>query len=729
MNRVDKTIAKHSVSLFHRGFTWYVIALGLLWVAIVGFALLWTIANEKREIANTAVKQAIAWFDDDLMSRTWSNAHRAVVVAPPGGEPDPDRPVGGTEAGSDGRSSLVTRLASLNPINTDNRPDPWERLALEAFENGDEKSNMVESTWDEPRVRLMRPLFLEESCLSCHTAPDLDEGDCAGGVSISLHLGSILTISSSHLRAIRVTHGGALLIGLIGLVLVARRINAELAEKEKLESARLESENRYRGLIENSPLAILVHSEDRFVYANPKAVDLLGGSAESDIIGKSSLHFVHPESREIVIRRIEEIRKTDKSVPVIEEKYIRVDGGIIDVEVSGIRSVYKGKPAVQVVFRDLTFRKRTQASLEEARGRLQTVIENSPVVLWAIDTDGFFTLSEGDGLKYFQLEPGQIVGESIWELFAENADTLECVRKALSGAAVSADTEVVGRTWQTSYIPLRDAKGTVSGIIGISVDVTERKQIEREKETLIRELGAKNTELEQFTYTVSHDLKSPLITIKGYLGILEEDVLSGDAEKVRTDIGFISHAATRMQQLLEELLELSRIGRKTNPHEDINLGELIAEVETLLDASIRRQNVTINVQNDLPVIRGDRVRLAQVFQNLIANAMKFSSETEPCIIEIGYRPGSRDTIITVSDNGIGIKPRYHHRIFGLFEQLDPAREGTGLGLALVKRIVEAHGASIQVESGGHDGTGTVFSLIFPPRKEEKLDDGAEQPDW
>jgi PAS domain S-box-containing protein len=243
-------------------------------------------------------------------------------------------------------------------------------------------------------------------------------------------------------------------------------------------------------------------------------------------------------------------------------------------------------------------------------------------------------------------------------------------------------------------------------------EIVERQRVEAERERLITELEVRSAEMERFTYTVSHDLKSPLITIQGFLGLLEKDALAGDSERMRTDITYIQAATTTMQRLLNELLELSRIGRVANPLTEVSLSELSQEAVTLVAGQITARGVQVHVAPDLPVVVGDRPRLLEVLQNLLDNAVKFmGSQPQPCI-NIGVRRVGEETVCYVRDNGVGIEPRYHEKVFGLFERLDVSSDGTGIGLTLVKRIIEVHGGRIWVESAGQ-GYGSAFCFTLP----------------
>jgi signal transduction histidine kinase len=254
------------------------------------------------------------------------------------------------------------------------------------------------------------------------------------------------------------------------------------------------------------------------------------------------------------------------------------------------------------------------------------------------------------------------------------------------------------------------------GIYGAVQDVTERKQAEAEREGLIRELEAKNAELERFAYTVSHDLKSPLITIQGFLGFVEKDALAGNVERLRADIARIGDAAAKMQRLLKELLELSRVGRVVSASQAVSLGALAREAQALVAGRIAERRVEVRIEDGLPEVWGDRDRLLEVVQNLLDNAVKFMGDQPQPRIEVGARHHAGGApVFYVRDNGVGIDPAFRDRVFGLFEKLNPVSEGTGVGLALVKRIVELHGGRVWLEPGeGGRGTTVCFTLAGPP---------------
>jgi len=239
----------------------------------------------------------------------------------------------------------------------------------------------------------------------------------------------------------------------------------------------------------------------------------------------------------------------------------------------------------------------------------------------------------------------------------------------------------------------------------LQVELAARKE-------LIAELESKNAELERFTYTVSHDLKSPLFTIRGFLGYLEQDALAGNQERLKADIQRISDATDKMQRLLNELLELSRIGRIKNESQPIRFGELAREVLDLVQGRIMERGIAVHINEDLPTVFGDRQRLIEVLQNLVDNAAKFMGDQKDPRIEIGqWGEEGGMPVLYVKDNGMGIQPEHFERVFGLFNKLDPLADGTGIGLAIVKRIVEVHGGRIWVQS--EVGMGSTFYFTLP----------------
>lgn len=250
-----------------------------------------------------------------------------------------------------------------------------------------------------------------------------------------------------------------------------------------------------------------------------------------------------------------------------------------------------------------------------------------------------------------------------------------------------------------------DPEGRPLSMIGTIQDITERKLRDEE-------LKHKNEEMERFTFMISHDLKGPLVTVRTFLGYLEQDLASGRSERVAKDMGFIREATGKVGRLLEDLLEVSRVGRVVNPPVQVTIGELVRDAVLALAGAISSRGVEIRAELAAVTLHGDRPRLEALWQNLLENAIKYLGDQPAPRVELGVEAAPAGPVFFVRDNGIGIDPRFQEKIFGLFDQLDPASEGTGLGLALARRIVELNGGRIWVESEG-PGHGSCFRFTLP----------------
>lgn len=256
---------------------------------------------------------------------------------------------------------------------------------------------------------------------------------------------------------------------------------------------------------------------------------------------------------------------------------------------------------------------------------------------------------------------------------------------------------------------IRDASGRPVSRVAYAVDISDRKRAEE----LLRQ---RNEELMRFIYTVSHDLKSPLVTIRTFLGYLERDMQSRDEARVETDLGYIRKAAEKMSDLLDEILELSRVGRKVNPPEDVTLQAIVGDALDLVAGPLAAAKVEVRVTDEPLVLTGDRQRLLELFQNLVDNAVKFMGDQKSPLVEIGAERRDGECVIFVRDNGIGIDARHRDKLFGLFEKLHPGFPGNGVGLAIVKRIVEVHGGRIWAESPGPGHGATFRFTLGRPKK-------------
>ena len=263
----------------------------------------------------------------------------------------------------------------------------------------------------------------------------------------------------------------------------------------------------------------------------------------------------------------------------------------------------------------------------------------------------------------------------------------------------------------------RLVKNVYDNLAQAEKEIEMREIAEKEREAVIQKLKSKNQELDRFAIRVSHDLKTPLITVAGFLGFLEKDIKDGNNERVERNLTQINEAARKMGSFVDELLDLSRVGRIVNPPADVAFDVIVQDALKAAEGILDAKQVRVKIEAIFPFVHVDKVRVVQVMQNLIANAVKFMGDQPQPVIRIGFTEIDGEHIFSVRDNGIGIEKEHQERIFELFNKLDPNTEGTGLGLGLVKRIIEVHGGRIWVES---DGAGTGSTFKFTLRKQPEV---------
>ena len=252
--------------------------------------------------------------------------------------------------------------------------------------------------------------------------------------------------------------------------------------------------------------------------------------------------------------------------------------------------------------------------------------------------------------------------------------------------------------------PVKEPDGRTTAVTVVSKKITELKRV-------AAELEAKNTELERFTYTVSHDLRSPLITIQGFSDMVQTDLERNEVEKAANDLKYVDNAAVKMDKLLKDTLQLSRAGRVTNPPEDVPFGAIVQDALEQTAGEIRAKNIEVSIAEDFPTVHVDRMRMTEVLVNLITNSINYRGEQPHPKIEIGHRIENGERVFFVQDNGIGIDPGQHEKVFELFYQVDSGgKKGTGAGLAIVKRIIEVHNSRIGIESEKGKGCTICFTI-------------------
>ena len=366
-------------------------------------------------------------------------------------------------------------------------------------------------------------------------------------------------------------------------------------------------------------------------------------------------------------------------------------------------------------------------ALRKSEERFQDFVEIGSDWLWEMDADLRYSYFSSSYESHSGVSIESAVGRTRAELYADTLPTLSAdevkqwekfnqlteAREAFRDC----ETKWVGSNGKIQYFvtsgkPIFDTDGKFIGYRGVGTNITGSKQAEEELELLINELKIKNAELERFAYTISHELKSPLVTIAGFSGILLDDVDAGDKKKLTGHVQHITSAVDSMSVLLDELLELARVGHITHPSEAVALSDLVHEVVKSINSQAVELDATIEIATDLPVVFGDRARLHEALLNMIDNAIKFRDNQSNIHVRIGSRRSATEMVYYVQDNGKGINPAYHDKVFGLFERLDPKIKGSGIGLARVQRILEEHGGRVWVESEGAN-EGSTFCFTIP----------------
>ncbi|MEI6293158.1 MAG: PAS domain S-box protein [Methanomicrobiales archaeon] len=368
---------------------------------------------------------------------------------------------------------------------------------------------------------------------------------------------------------------------------------------------------------------------------------------------------------------------------------------------------------------DVTERKHLDSVLEESEQRYRGLIDGVPDYI-LVHRNGTILFVNPAAANVLGNDAPAIVGTDISGYIAPESQPLvaEMILKRAAGETVPPyEITIIPREGVKRVTEVHGSLIMYDGrpvSLNVLSDITERKQAEQIQERLFNDIQQKNIELERFTYTVSHDLKSPLITIKGFLGYLEKDALAGDIARLHDDIARIHAATSKMEDFITSLLELSRVGRIVNPPVSVSLAFLVQEAVEALHAEIDQRGIRLIIPGDLPEVYGDKVRLQQVMTNLIGNAVKFMGDQEEPGIEISASHNGGEVIICVQDNGTGIAPENRDKIFSVFTRLNPAVPGAGIGLALVRRIVEVHGGTCRVESAGL-GQGSTFCFSLPEK--------------
>jgi len=493
-------------------------------------------------------------------------------------------------------------------------------------------------------------------------------------------------------------------------------VSRDITERKRAEDALQKSEEEYRSLVESTEDSVyLVDRDFRYLFINEKHLSRIG-MPKDQVLGKTYGELHSEDETAEFAGIVEEVFETDKSV-WHEHRSCR-DNRYILRTLSPVKDSEGMTTAVTVVSKDITERKKTEEVLRESEEKYRELAELLPEVVFEANLGGDITYANKvafDSFGYTQSDFDKGVN-ALQMLIPEDRDRgKENIQRVLSGGKIGSREYTAQRKDKTTFPVIINSNPIIRenkpvGLRGVITDITERKHAEEEREKLLKELEAKNRELGRFTYTVSHDLRSPLITIQGFTDMVQTDLERDEVEKAKDNLTFIDKAATKMDQLLSDTLQLSRIGRMVNPPEDVPFGEIVEDALEQTAEQIKSSEVEVSVADDFPTVHVDRMRIVEVLVNLITNSINYRSEQPSPKIEIGYRIDNGERVFFVRDNGIGIDPSQHEKVFDLFYQVDTNGGGTGAGLAIVKRIIEVHNGRIWIESEKSKGCTVCFTL-------------------
>jgi len=488
------------------------------------------------------------------------------------------------------------------------------------------------------------------------------------------------------------------------------------ASFSKPETVFFEDEaNSYKNIFDNVQEAIFIIEEHGMIeYANPAASKIYGYDSD-EFIGMSCTKLITEESHHVFRKYL----KT-KGPFTGETIDIHKNGKKIYTQVRGSRMKIRGVTHLFAIIRDITKEKQLLAELS----RFNEIIKNSNDMISISNAQKEVTYINQAGLDLLGWD--SFKNKQIKNAHPEWA--LDIVRTIGLPHAVEhgfwvGETAVLnkeGKTIPVSQLIMvhkSEETGQIEYLSTVIRNIADQKEAEKEREILIKTLEQQNAEMERFVYTVSHDLKAPLVTITGFINLL-----MSETEKHQVsipDFSFvdcalrIKNSAHKMSRLLDDLLNFSRAGRVIGDLVNVNFYQITQEAIDQTEINLKSKNVAVKLKNNFPDIKCDKVRIVEVMVNLIDNAVKFMGDLTEPEIEIGVTSENGENIFFVKDNGIGIEQAYKDKIFELFERLDQSTDGTGVGLAVVKRIIEFHNCKIWIDSQG-PGKGTTFYFTLPP---------------
>lgn len=494
--------------------------------------------------------------------------------------------------------------------------------------------------------------------------------------------------------------------------------------RAQTERALRASEERFRALADTANDAIVsADSAGCITYLNRGAEKLFGHTA-AEAIGRP-LTLLMPErfhsAHGAGFRRYLATGEARVLGQTVELVALRRDGSELPIELSLAAWTNDQETSFTAIIRDISERKHAESELQRHQQELQEYIDSMSTMNARVAPDGTILLAnlmaqQASGLSMEELLRTNFLDGQWWAFDPEvQARVRACFARACAGEPVNYDEKlfVFGTVVDISFglVPVKDAEGRVLYIVAEGRDITSLKRSEEALASRTAQLEAANQGLESFSYSVSHDLRAPLRAIDGFSRILLAEHGQGFGAEAKRLLGVIRTNTTRMGQLIDDLLAFSRLSRKEIAATSIDMRALVAGVLEDLRRSGGEERAEVIIAA-LPACRGDSALLRQVWVNLIGNALKFSRTRSNPRVEIGGRAGPHESVYCVSDNGVGFDMAYADSLFGVFHRLHPNDEfeGTGVGLAIVKRVVERHGGRVWVEAALERGAAFYFAL-------------------
>ena len=457
--------------------------------------------------------------------------------------------------------------------------------------------------------------------------------------------------------------------------------------------------------------------EGRYLNMNRAYANKCGYEPE-EMIGLEWPITVHPDDVEMLMLAYQEMLSSGKVE--VEARGVRKNGSFFYKQLTMVKAcdeqgIFNGH---HCFMKDITERKLTERALQESESKYRQIVELAEEGIWVIDSNARTTYVNQAMARMLGYEELEMFGRSLFDFMDEQAiqsanDNMELRRQGIAQRyefrLKNQDGKDVWTYMSTS--PVMDEKGNLLSSCTLVYNITERKEADRQMLQLTEDLKRSNEELEQFAYVASHDLQEPLRAVTSYTQLLADRYQGNLDEKADKYINYIVDGATRMQQLINDLLAYSRLGTRGQEFEPTDCNAAVQQSLCNLQIAIAEKKAVITC-DAMPTVMADESQLVQLFQNLIANSIKFCRQDIP-LIDIAARRQENEWLFYVRDNGIGIAPEYADRIFIIFGRLHGRREysGTGIGLAMCKRIVERHGGRIWVES--QEGKGATFYFSIP----------------